>query len=132
MKTLLTLGLLMFCSNARSQTQLDLNLQAWESCRKADTELNRVYQEVIKAYATDTVFTDNLRHAQRLWIKLRDLELKLKFPNEPSSYGSVFSMCYCSYLEELTFQRTEALRQWLDGSEEGDVCAGSAKISSSE
>jgi hypothetical protein len=37
-------------------------------------------------------------------------------------------MCYSAYKEELTRQRIKTLQQWLEGVEEGDVCAGSLKL----
>jgi len=37
-------------------------------------------------------------------------------------------MCRCMALAETTKKRAEELRRWVDGAEEGDVCAGSVKI----
>jgi hypothetical protein len=36
-------------------------------------------------------------------------------------------MCHALYKAELTQARTRELKVWLDGIEEGDVCAGSVK-----
>lgn len=59
----------------------------------------------------------------------RDAELKAVFPDPESmeAYGSVFLMCNAMWLEELTRARAKQLRVWLDGVEEGDVCAGSVR-----
>ena len=105
-----------------------MNQEASETYKKADAELNKVYQQIKKEFANDPVFLDALRTSQRNWITFRDSELKLKYPNrEPGWYGSVQPMCESYYLAELTNERTAKLKTWLIGIEEGDVCAGSVK-----
>ena len=37
-------------------------------------------------------------------------------------------MCRCEELDELTRQRADQLRDWVKGTEAGDVCAGSINI----
>jgi hypothetical protein len=55
--------------------------------------------------------------------------MKVKFPDrEAGSYGSVHPMCWSLYKEELTRERLNVLKTWLDGTEEGDVCSGTVKI----
>jgi hypothetical protein len=54
--------------------------------------------------------------------------MKMKYPDrEPGYYGSVESMCWSNYLTQLTSERIKTLNQWIDGTEEGDVCAGTVK-----
>jgi uncharacterized protein YecT (DUF1311 family) len=97
--------------------------------KQADTELNNVYQQILKEYASDTIFVNQLRSSQYLWMKFRDAEMLVKYPpREKGYYGSSLSMCWGIYLEELTRSRIQVLRQWLDGTEEGDVCAGSVRM----
>ncbi|HEY2915399.1 MAG TPA: lysozyme inhibitor LprI family protein, partial [Candidatus Angelobacter sp.] len=89
-------------------------------------ELNATYQGILKKYADDPAFIGRLRTAQRAWLKFRDAQLQMKFP--PSNQvGSVAPMCHALYKAELTQARTRELKIWLDGIEEGDVCAGSVK-----
>ena len=54
----------------------------------------------------------------------------MKFPakNKRGQYGSVYPMCVSYFLKELTEERTEKLKVWLIGIEEGDVCTGSVKM----
>jgi len=40
-------------------------------------------------------------------------------------YGSVYSMCSSFVEKKLTLQRIAFLKQWLKGTEEGEVCGGS-------
>jgi len=37
-------------------------------------------------------------------------------------------MCWSMELTGLTQERTQVLKVWLDGIEEGDVCSGSVKM----
>jgi len=99
-----------------------------DSYQLADKELNKVYQRILNEYQTDTLFIENLKASQRIWVKFRDAELKVKYPeSEPGYYGSVYPMCVSIYLEKLTRERIRTLKIWLEGIEEGDVCSGSVR-----
>ena len=75
------------------------------------------------------MFLASLKEAQRCWIAFRDAQLKMKYPGrEQGYYGSVLPMCEMMYLTELTQDRIKALQVWIDGVEEGDVCAGTVKV----
>lgn len=105
-----------------AQTQFQMNTDADEHAKKADKQLNIIYNKVLARYSSDKVFIKNLRDAQRVWIKPRDAQLKMKFPKkEAGYYGSVYPTCYALYLEKLTRERISTLREWLNGLE-GDVC----------
>ncbi len=114
-------------AGARAQTQGALTANAGATYQKADKELNRVYQKILKEYASQPLFIKKFKAAQRLWVQLRDAELAARYP-QSGSYGSAGPMCENIYLEDLTKQRTKFLRQWLDGIPEGDVCNGSVKV----
>jgi len=113
-----------------SQTQMELNQQAYAEYQKAEKEINAVYQRILKEYSSDTEFIKNLRATQRLWIQFRDAEAKAMYPDrEPGYYGSFHPVCYSNYLTQLTKERTKTLRLWLTGLDgEGDACAGSVKM----
>ena len=116
----------------KAKTQSDLNECGGVDAAAADRELNRVYQRILKKYADQPVFIQSLREAQRIWLKYRDAQIKMKYTaakdeNESAIYGSVYPMCHASYKAELTARRSKELRQWLTGIKEGDVCAGSVK-----
>ena len=113
----------------QAQTQ-----KAMTSCqnfdfKQADAELNRVYQQIKRAYQDDPQFLAKLKQSQRTWLKQRDADLAMRFPAEDTAleYGSVYPMCYAAVATELTTQRIAFLKQWLSGIEEGDVCSGSVK-----
>jgi uncharacterized protein YecT (DUF1311 family) len=115
-------------SFAQSQTQL--NVQAEAAYQKADQELNRTYQQILKEYRTQTVFLQSLKAAQQRWIQFCDAEMKARYPaaNSQLEYGSFFPVCYSNGMEELTKIRTKQLRLWLTGIPEGDMCNGSVKV----
>lgn len=110
---------------AFSQSQGELNKQAAQEYKDADKKLNEIYQLILKDYAANKTFIQNLKDAQRLWIQFRDAQVKAMYPASAKSYGSVFPMCKANYLAELTHQRTDALRAWLNGLPQGEVCTGS-------
>ncbi len=117
----------------KAQTQLELNSCADAEYAAADSELNRVYKSILEKYKQDPKFIAKLRAAQREWLKYRDAEFEAKFPHADEGktiqyYGSVFPMCAAQYRAELTRERIDKLRVWLDGIEEGDVCTGSVDI----
>ncbi len=116
--------------NCFSQTQHEMHKKASEEYKKADTELNNVYKKILTEYKADTNFIDRLIKAQCIWITHRDAELEMRFPAEDKQleYGSVYPMCVSIFLKELTEERTEKLKIWLTGIEEGTICKGSIKI----
>jgi uncharacterized protein YecT (DUF1311 family) len=111
-----------------AQTQMEMNDEAAANYQKADKELNAVYNQILKEYASDPAFIKNLKVSESIWIKFRDAEMKTKYPErEDHYYGSMHPVCAYNYLESLTVKRTDDLKPWLIGVEEGDGCGGSIK-----
>ena len=124
--------MIIFSFNVISQTQGEMNAEKEKSYKSSDKKLNAVYQAILEEYKNDTIFIEALRLSQRNWIKFRDSELKMKYPERETEgyYGSVYPMCEAIYLNELTKSRIKTLKTWLEGIEEGDVCSGSVKMTS--
>lgn len=99
--------------------QLDL-----EAAKK---EMGQVYQEVLKRYAADAQFVSKLKAAQAAWSAYFDAEMAALYPDPRgvAAYGSSFPSCQASAAAYLIEGRTQELKRWLDGAQEGDVCAGS-------
>lgn len=108
-----------------AQSQSEMNKQAGLEYKEADKKLNTIYQEILKKYAANKTFINNFKDAQRLWVQLRDAQLKAMYPESAKSYGSMFPVCKANYLTELTNQRTDAIRVWLNGLPPGETCNGS-------
>jgi uncharacterized protein YecT (DUF1311 family) len=115
MKLTMILFILLFSIDSFSQTQLEMNSDSYHIYEDADKELNLVYQQILKDYANDSLFISKLKISQRIWVKFRDAELEMKFPEEEKRvvYGSMYPMCESSYLKRLTIARTEKLKEWL-------------------
>ena len=130
MKTLLLfISFTFLLSRSFAQTQLELNDMQLKNYVAADSELNLTYQKIMKEYKDDTAFTKSLVASEKIWIKFRDAEMKMKYPDrEPGYYGSIQPMCWAIYLTQLTLERTATLKQWLEEIDEGDACAGSVKV----
>ncbi|MCC9137413.1 lysozyme inhibitor LprI family protein [Pontibacter silvestris] len=129
MKRIVVVLFTLIVKSAFAQTQADMNHQVYAEYQKADNELNEVYKQLLVEYKTDTVYINNLKASQRIWINFRDAELHMKYPErEAGYYGSLHPICSTSYLAELTKERTKKLREWLAGAEEGDICSGSVRI----
>lgn len=110
-------------------TQHAMNKCSGLNYKIADTELNRVYKLIKHVYREDKLFIKRMKHAQRAWLKFRDSQFEMMYPqkDKQSAYGSAFSLCENSYKARLTLERVVQLKQWLVGAEEGDICAGSLK-----
>jgi uncharacterized protein YecT (DUF1311 family) len=129
MRSIFVLYMSILCFQVIGQSQSDLNLSAERSYLEKDNELNQIYQEILTEYADDVEFIANLRNSERLWIKFRDAEMLMKYPeNSGVRGGTVFTLCYFNYKTELTQKRIDTLKQWLEGEPEGEVCSGSVKI----
>jgi len=113
----------------KAYTQQEMNSCAGLDYESADSELNRVYNEIKRVYSDEPEFLEKMKSSQLAWIKLRDADLEMYFPKEKKrfEYGSVFPMCASGIKTRITIQRIEFLKQWLKGVEEGDVCSGSVR-----
>uniref|UniRef100_UPI004049CE50 lysozyme inhibitor LprI family protein n=1 Tax=Flavobacterium sp. TaxID=239 RepID=UPI004049CE50 len=129
MKNLRTLLILIISMNCFSQTQAEMNKEAYAEFNKSNKQLNEIYQTILSEYKSDTIFVKNLKKSQRLWIQFRDAEMDMKFPNDLDKIdGSMQPTCRSFYLKELSDKRIETLKEWVGGTEEGDACNGSVKI----
>lgn len=116
-------------TGATRQSQREMNLDACESHRKVDAELNRIYNQILRDRSADKNFVEKMKAAERAWVTFRDAHVSSIYPDpSPQAYGSVNPMCRCVILEQLTRDRIKMLSGWVDGIEEGNVCGGSQKI----
>jgi uncharacterized protein YecT (DUF1311 family) len=126
----LLIALLAVTTGASAQSQRDMERRACADYQAAEKELGDVYAAVLARYAQDREFVAKFKRAQQAWATYRDAELAALYPskNKQAAYGSAYETCYCGEQREMTVRRTEALRQWLSGVEEGNVCAGSRRV----
>jgi uncharacterized protein YecT (DUF1311 family) len=94
------------CPEAR--TQADLNVCADSKYTKADAELNRVYQELMRASGGRD---QKLKSAQLAWLKFRDAQCD--YEASFNEGGSMQPMTYSFCLADVTTARTKQLRESL-------------------
>lgn len=124
---LVSILLIIFPAFTFAQSQAEINANLMTAYEKSDKKLNQVYHKILVTYKDDTLFIKNLKRAELLWIQLRDAEMEAKYPRS-EELGSSFTVCYYSYLCQLTDDRTKYLMQWLPKvHEQGDLCAGSVR-----
>lgn len=129
LKILTTALILMtFSLSVYSQTQLEITKKTSNDYLKLDQELKMVYDQIQVDYGNDSIFIEKLKNSQQIWIKLRDAELEMLFPDpENRLYGSMYSMCRNGYLSNLTKDRIDHLKEWLKPTPKGEGCTGSKK-----
>lgn len=88
---------------------------------KADQELNRVYQQVLKKYAKDKDFIQRLKKAQRAWLKFVHLHWQTYYPRSAEHTGSAWGFCSASLITDVYLERIEQLKALLIRYE-GDIC----------
>jgi len=93
-------------------------------------EMDDIYQKVLKEYSHDIVFIKSLTKSQQDWGVFCESYLNARFPHhdKPLYYGSVFPMCWGNIKASMIKDRIKQLQEWLDGTEEGNCCAGSLKV----
>jgi len=112
-----------------SQIQSGLNQNICQKYKQSDSTLNSFYKKILKEYSTDTLFISKLKIAQNKWILSRDADLAALYPDTAhEAYGSANLMCRCVFLTSKTDERIKYLKQWIEKTEEGDMCSGSVKI----
>ena len=131
---IIILCLFLLCSfqkqDAFAQTQSQLSQNSYQEYLRTDKELNVVYQKILKQFSSDKQFLTKLQKAELAWIKFRDAHLESLFPeeNKQQYYGSIYPTCQYNVLTQLTRERINQLKLWLDGCCEGDVCSGSIPV----
>ena len=122
-------AILIISPGAFAQTQMDIQDNACNDYKKANSELNSVYQKILSEYKNDKEFLVKLKKAQLAWISYRDAHIESVYPaqDKKAQYGSMYETCLCTVQKDMTIQRTEMLKLWLKGIPEGDVCTGSVK-----
>lgn len=121
---------LLSCISSPAQTQAPISRDACRAYQQAEAGMNKVFTQILSEYRRKPAFIQKLRAAQRSWLRFRDGHLDSLYParNKATEFGSVYAMCRCMVLGELTKQRTQQLEKWITGLEEEDVCSGSIRI----
>lgn len=104
------------CSG-KATTQVELNACASEEAKRVDTELNRVYRELLSKNRDDAAAVEKIKKAQRTWAAYRDAYVEAMFPaqDKQAEYGSMYPMEVDLLLASLTRQQVDALKDLIRG-----------------
>jgi uncharacterized protein YecT (DUF1311 family) len=109
----------------RAITQAEMSACAADALNRAETEMNRVYQQLLNKHAGQVDYIYRLKLAQEAWVKFRDAHIEFLYPDvnagEVRAEGTVYPMCKDMEITKLTVERTKTLQNLLDP-KEGDVC----------
>lgn len=112
-----------------SQSQDDMNRAACADQKNAEQKLNKVYAQILTKYHADKAFIKYMKQSQRAWLAYRQARVKSLYPHKNSAeYGTVYPMCHCNGITEMTVARVGELEQWTEGIEIGDVCTGTRSV----
>ena len=103
--------------NEKAVAQLELNACASDESYRVDTELNRVYRELLSKNRDDPAAVEKIKKAQRAWVAYRDAYLEAMFPAEDklAEYGSMYGMEVDLLLAKLTRRQIDALKELMQG-----------------
>jgi len=88
-----------------------------------EKHLNLTYQKVLKIY--ENKYVKKFQQAEVAWLAFRDADAQAFASLAPASNPVNARFTWQSQLDR---QRTKELQQWIDGTEEGNVCAGTIPI----
>ncbi len=94
-----------------AQTQLEMNIKAYEDYKVADAKMSVLYKKVLKTF-TNAADKKLLLEAQRAWIKYKETHCKLV----ANAYegGSIQPLIYATCLTSITEDRTEELKKLIE------------------
>jgi uncharacterized protein YecT (DUF1311 family) len=101
---------------AKAMSQTAMNACAGGEDRRADAELNTVYQKVLSAARAQPSAVENIRKMERAWIAYRDAYLGAMYPaaDKQAEYGSVYPMNVGLVRARLTYKQIDELRALIE------------------
>ncbi len=99
----------------RDYSQQAMNRCAGDAYQRADAALNAQWAKVLAIYGDDAESKKLLLDGQRAWLKYRDAQCQLAALD--SRGGSIWLLINSGCLASLTRQRTQELKELIDGVE---------------
>lgn len=110
-------------------TQGEINHCSQQHYQQLHQDMELLYRKILEQYARQGEFITQFKRTQAAWESFRDAALLARYPKqEPGYYGDSFPTCSTQFLAQLTQQRIQQLRVWIDGVVAGDLCAGSVRM----
>jgi uncharacterized protein YecT (DUF1311 family) len=107
----LLISLLIPVAQMNAQTQAAMNAEARADFKRADAELNKTYEAVLKKLPDDES-KQKLKQSQRAWLAFRDAEAA--FAADEAHGGSMAPTLRYETMAELTEQRIKQLKSHLE------------------
>ena len=107
----LLISLLIPVAQIHAQTQAAMNADAHADFNRADAELNKTYEAVLKKLPDDES-KQKLKQSQRAWLAFRDAEAA--FAADEARGGSMAPTLRYATMTELTQQRIKQLKEHLE------------------
>lgn len=110
-----------------AKTQFAMDVCASEELKRADTELDRVYGDVLSSSKSDPIASAKVVAAQKTWQAYRDAYIDALYPakDKLANYGSIYPLEVDMLRASLARQQIEALSCLLHGPE--GLITGSSK-----
>lgn len=101
--------------NQKAVAQADLNACASDEAARVDAELNKTYNQILKAAGDDADAVAKIKAAERAWVAYRDAYLEAMYPakDKQAEYGSMYLMDVNLLSAKLTRRQIEALQEML-------------------
>jgi uncharacterized protein YecT (DUF1311 family) len=106
--TAVLFSLLVPVAQIHAQTQAAMNAEAWADFKKADAELNKTYEALLKKLP-DAGSKEKLKQSQRAWLAFRDAEAAFA-----AGGGTMAPTLRYATMTELTQQRIKQLKLHLE------------------
>jgi uncharacterized protein YecT (DUF1311 family) len=106
--TAVLFSLLVPVAQMHAQTQAAMNAEAWADFKKADAELNKTYEALLKKLP-DAESKQKLKESQRAWLAFRDTEAAFA-----AGGGTMAPTLDYATMTELTEQRIKQLKLHLE------------------
>jgi uncharacterized protein YecT (DUF1311 family) len=102
------------CSQ-KAVAQADLNACAADEAARVDAELNKIYNQILRAAGSDADAVAKIKAAERAWVAYRDAYLEAMYPakDKQAEYGSMYLMEVNLLSAKLTRQQIAALKDLL-------------------
>ncbi len=95
----------------KAQTQRALTDCATSQAKRANAQMNRIYQQLLAKLASDPKARNKIIASQKAWLAYRDSYIEAMYPEEDKlhHYGSRFPMDVDLLIADLTHTQTKAL-----------------------
>ena len=95
----------------------------------SNPEMDSIIEIIRYHYREDEEFLLKLENAQSEWRASVWADIDMRFPkSDKREYGSIYRTCIQLLLDDAINLRLQYLNLWIEGVEEGSVCAGSILV----